>query len=95
MAGEIVKKAELIRDVAKQAGCTQDVAESVVDALVAQISGCLSKGNIVRLTGLGAFEVRERSARQARNPSTGDTMTIPARKGPVFKAAKALKDAVA
>ena len=52
------------------------------------------KGDKVSLKGFGNFEVRERAARQGRNPQTGETISIAASKVPAFKAGKALKDAV-
>ena len=54
----------------------------------------LKKGEKIQLVGFGTFEIRERSEKQARNPRTGETMTVPASKVPAFKAGKALKDAV-
>ena len=50
---------------------------------------------MIQLVGFGTFEVRNRAAKQGRNPRTGETMTVPASKVPAFKAGKALKDAVA
>ena len=54
----------------------------------------LKKGEKIQLVGFGTFEVSERSAREGRNPQTGETMKISACKAPKFKAGKALKDAV-
>ena len=63
---------------------------AVFDAMTAE----LKKGEKVQLIGFGTFEVRERAAKQGRNPKTGEAMTIAASKVPAFKAGKALKDAV-
>ena len=49
----------------------------------------------VLLVGFGTFEVRDRAAREGKNPATGETISIPATKVPAFKAGKALKDAIA
>jgi len=62
--------------------------------MVNAISGALKKGDTVSLVGFGSFLVKERAARQGRNPQTGKTITIAAAKIPSFKAGKALKDAV-
>ncbi|WEG18518.1 HU family DNA-binding protein [Alkalihalophilus pseudofirmus] len=65
-----------------------------VDAVVEAVQGFLAKGETVKLTGFGNFEVRERAARKGRNPQSGEEMEIPATKVPAFKSAKALKELV-
>lgn len=87
-------KTELIDNVAAQTNLTKKDSGKAVDAVVAAISGALSKGEKVTLVGFGSFEVRKREARQGRNPQNGKPISIPARKVPVFRAGKALKDAV-
>ena len=62
--------------------------------MVNAITDALKKGDTVSLVGFGSFLVKERAARQGRNPQTGNTITIAAAKIPSFKAGKALKDAV-
>ena len=68
--------------------------EEQVEAFVSTITASLKKGEKVQLVGFGSFEVRKRAARKGRNPQTGEEMKIAASKAPVFKAGKALKDAV-
>ena len=63
-------------------------------SLIATITETLQAGEKIAIPSLGTFEVRERAARIGRNPRTGETVEIAAKKLPVFKAAKALKDAV-
>ena len=75
-------------------GGTKVQAEQVVDVVVDSIVGTLKKGGEVSIAGLGIFSVKQRAARQARNPRTGETLQVPAMKVPKFRAAKALKDAV-
>ncbi|MGE5558289.1 MAG: HU family DNA-binding protein [Bacillota bacterium] len=87
-------KAELIDKVATKTGLTKKDSGKVIDAMVGAISTSLVKGNKVQLVGFGSFEVRKREARKGRNPQTGAEIRIPARKVPVFKAGKALKDSV-
>ena len=58
------------------------------------VTDALKAGDKIQLVGFGTFEVRERAEKQARNPRTGETMTVPASKVPTFKAGKALKDAI-
>ena len=69
-------------------------AEKAVNALFASVEEALVKDDKVQVIGFGTFEVRTRAARKGRNPQTGAAIEIPASKNPVFKAGKALKDAV-
>jgi len=89
-----VNKAELVDAVADSADISKAAASRAVDGLVAAISSALKNGDQVSLVGFGTFAVKERSARTGRNPRTGETINIAASKNPVFKAGKALKDAV-
>ncbi|KIQ91306.1 DNA-binding protein [Bacillus sp. L_1B0_8] len=89
-----MNKSELIKQVAIQSELTKPQASLAVDAVLESIQHALQTGEHVQLLSFGTFEVRERAAREGRNPQTGDALTIPARKTPAFKAAKALKEAV-
>ncbi|HLF95927.1 MAG TPA: HU family DNA-binding protein [Methylococcaceae bacterium] len=89
-----MNKAELIDAVAKSAGITKADAGRAVDGVVEAITGALKAGDAVSLVGFGTFAVKERAARQGRNPQTGASITISAGKIPSFKAGKILKDAV-
>lgn len=89
-----MNKAELIDAVADSANLSKADATRAVDAVLDSVTGALKKGEQVSLVGFGTFEVRERAARQGRNPQTGATIQIAASKAPAFKAGKALKDAV-
>jgi len=86
-------KAQLVEEVAKVT-CTKKEASEAVDALLAAIQKALKKGDAVTLTGFGTFGVSKRKARTGRNPQTGTAIKIAAKKVPVFKAGKSLKDAV-
>ena len=90
-----MNKTELIVAVAEKAGLTKKDAERAVNATIDAITESLVKGDKVQVSGLGSFEVKNREARTGRNPQTGATIQIAASKLPAFKAAKALKDAVA
>lgn len=90
----MANKAELVSDVAKKSNVTKKNAEAVVNAVFDSIKQELSNGEKVQLIGFGTFEVRERSARNGRNPQTGAQIKIPATKVPAFKPGKSLKDAV-
>jgi DNA-binding protein HU-beta len=87
-------KADLLAKVA-EAGITKKQAGEVVDCIIESIKGALAAGDKVSLIGFGTFSVKERAARQGRNPRTGEAINIPKKNVPSFKAGKALKDAVA
>lgn len=89
-----MNKTELINAVAEKAELSKKDAEAAVTAMIDAITGALVEGEKVQLVGFGAFEVKTRAERVGRNPQTKETITIPASKTPVFKAGKALKDAV-
>ncbi|MCI5796846.1 MAG: HU family DNA-binding protein [Ruminococcus sp.] len=90
-----MNKTELIAAVAEKADLSKKDADAAVSAVLGAITDALKAGDKIQLVGFGTFEVRNRAAKQGRNPRTGETMTVPASKVPAFKAGKALKDAVA
>ena len=90
-----MNKAELINAVAEKADVSKKDAEAVISATLETITAALKEGDKVQLVGFGSFEVKKRAARVGRNPKTKETIEIPASVVPVFKAGKALKDAVA
>ena len=90
-----MNKAELINAAAEKAGLSKKDTEAAVNAAIEVITAALAGGDKVQLVGFGAFEVKKREERVGRNPQTKQTIKIPATKVPVFKAGKALKDAVA
>ncbi|MBE6864289.1 MAG: HU family DNA-binding protein [Ruminococcus sp.] len=87
-------KTELIGVVAEKTEFTKKNAEIAVNAVISAITDSLSKGEKVSIVGFGTFEVRDRKAKQVKNPQTGKMMTAPASKAPAFKAGQALKNAV-
>ncbi|MDQ0300166.1 DNA-binding protein HU-beta [Salibacterium salarium] len=89
-----MNKTELINQVSEQAGLSKKDTEAAVNATLETIENSLKSGDKVQLIGFGNFEIRERAAREGRNPQTGETMNIPASKVPAFKPGKGLKDAV-
>ena len=90
-----MNKAELINAVAAATEFSKKDAEAAVTATLEAITSALKDGDKVQLVSFGSFEVKKRAARVGRNPKTNDTIEIPASVVPVFKAGKALKDAVA
>ncbi len=89
-----MNKAELINAVAEKAELSKKDSEAAINAAIDVITAALADGDKVQLVGFGAFEVKARAARIGRNPKTKESIEIPASKVPVFKAGKALKDAV-
>ncbi|MGE4275863.1 MAG: HU family DNA-binding protein [Lawsonibacter sp.] len=89
-----MNKTELIAAVAEKAELSKKDAEAAVSAAIETITAALTQDEKVQLVGFGSFEVKARAERVGRNPKTKETIQIPASKTPVFKAGKALKDAV-
>ena len=90
-----MNKAELIIAAAEKAGLTKKDTEAAITAAIAVITEKLAENEKIQLVGFGSFEVKARAERIGRNPKTKEQIKIPASKVPVFKAGKALKDAVA
>ena len=86
---------QLSADVAEKYDLSKKLAnENLSDTLVSLIVKNLKKGNRIRIAGLGILQVKKRAARMGRNPATGETISIPAKKKIAFRAAKELKEAV-
>lgn len=89
-----MNKTELINAVAKNAELSRKDADKAVNAAFDAITAALKAGEKVAVVGFGAFEIKERAARTARNPRTGEEIEIAASKAVSFKAGKALKEDV-
>lgn len=89
-----MNKAELVAAIAEQTGVSKKDAEACVNAFMGIVKDQVADGNKVQLIGFGTFEQGTRSAREGRNPQTGEAISIPAQNVPKFKAGKAFKDAV-
>ena len=89
-----MNKAELIAAVAEATSLSKKDSEAAVNAALDTIIAAMQEGEKVQLVGFGSFEVKKRAARIGRNPKTKESIEIPASVVPVFKAGKALKDAV-
>ena len=89
-----MSKGDLIEALAKKTKCSKSCAADCLNTILDEISDSLTKGKDVILTGFGTFKVVKRKARMGRNPQTGETIKILARKVPKFKAGKKLKEAV-
>ena len=89
-----MNKQELITKIAEKSNLSKKDATAALTALIDTITETLKAEGKLVVPGLGAFEVRQHTARTGHNPRTGETVEIAAKKVPAFKAAKALKDAV-
>ena len=89
-----MNKQELIERMAGKTGMAKKDCGIALDGMLSAITEALQKDDKIKLTGFGTFEVRERAAREGKNPATGETIQIPASRVPTFKAGKGLKDNV-
>ncbi|MGE5708270.1 MAG: HU family DNA-binding protein [Bacteroidota bacterium] len=89
-----MNKEELIKQISTRAKVSQKEAGECLNATLDAITAALAKGNKVTLVGFGTFQVRQRAAREGRNPRTGAVLKIPAKRAPVWTAGKNLKERV-
>jgi DNA-binding protein HU-beta len=89
-----MNKADIINKVHEELGVTKADSERAVETMITSIIDTLKSGQEVSIAGLGIFSVKQREARTARNPRTGESIDVPAMRVPKFRAAKALKEAV-
>ena len=90
-----MNKSELVASIAQSSQLTKKDAENALNGFLSAVQEALAKGEKVQLVGFGTFEVRQRKAREGRNPrNPEEVIKIPASKAPVFRAGKALKESV-
>jgi DNA-binding protein HU-beta len=89
-----MNKADLVNKVHEVLDTTKVEAERVVDCVFETITATMKDGDQVSVAGFGIFEGKMKAAGTARNPRTGETVQVPAKRVPKFRAAKGLKDAV-
>lgn len=87
-------KAELVESVAEKIDLPKKDTEVIVNTVFQSIAEALGKGDKVELRGFGSFRLRDRNAREGRNPKTGEIVTIPAKRIPFFKPGKELREMV-
>jgi len=87
-------KGDLIDILAEGTGLTKVEIGAVVDGMIATMSYTLKKGDSIDIRGFGRFKVVPRKRRKARNPKTGEEVIVPARKMPVFRCSRDLRDYV-
>ena len=87
-------KADLVEKVASEADMTKKDAEQLVEIIFDSITETLNRGEKIELRGFGSFRVRERNSRKGRNPKTGSSVDIPAKRVAYFKPGKELKELI-
>ena len=87
-------KADLVEKVANEADMTKKDAEQLVEIIFDSITETLNRGEKIELRGFGSFRVRERNSRKGRNPKTGSSVDIPAKRVAYFKPGKELKELI-
>jgi integration host factor subunit alpha len=94
MAGETVTRARLSEAVYQEVGLSRNESAELVESVIAQISGALERGEMVKISSFGSFAVRQKGQRIGRNPKTGQEVPINPRRVLVFRASHALKDQI-
>ena len=94
MAGETVTRARLSEAVYQEVGLSRNESAELVELVIAEISGALERGEIVKISSFGSFAVRHKGQRVGRNPKTGQEVPISPRRVLVFRASHALKDQI-
>ena len=84
-------KSELVEIVAREAEISKKDADVIVSSIIDSIVGALHRGEKVEIRGFGSFRIRQRNARNARNPRTGDAVKVPPKKVPYFTPGKELR----
>ena len=87
-------KDELVAKVADSTGIKKVDLQKALDVMILTIIETIKTGDKVNITGLGIFKLKDKKARIARNPKTGESISVPAKKAPKFLAAKNFKEAV-
>ena len=87
-------KAEIVEKVHAKVDCIKTEAFDMVDGFFNIMKDTLEKGEQIKITGFGNFDVKQKTDRRGRNPQTGESITITARKVLTFKASALLKDAI-
>src|SRR5438309_9069604 len=91
MAGETITRARLSEAVYQEVGLSRNESAELVESVIAEISGALARGEMVKISSFGSFAVRQKGRRVGRNPKTGQEVPISPRRVLVFRASHALK----
>ena len=91
MVGHTVTRAQLSEAVYQEVGLSRNESAELVESVIAEISGALERGEMVKISSFGSFAVRQKGQRIGRNPKTGQQVPISPRRVLVFRASHALK----
>src|ERR1700734_2303533 len=91
MAGETITRARLSEAVYQEVSLSRNESAELVESVIAEISGALERGEMVKISSFGSFAVRQKGQRVGRNPKTGQEVPISPRRVLVFRASHALK----
>jgi integration host factor subunit alpha len=94
MTGHTVTRAQLSEAVYQEVGLSRIESAELVESVIAEISGALERGEMVKISSFGSFAVRQKGQRVGRNPKTGEEVPISPRRVLVFRASHALKDQI-
>lgn len=94
MAGHTVTRAQLSEAVYQEVGLSRNESSELVESVIAEITGALERGEIVKISSFGSFAVRRKGQRVGRNPKTGQEVPISPRRVLVFRASHALKNQI-
>jgi integration host factor subunit alpha len=94
MAGQTVTRAQLTEAVYQEVGLSRNESAELVESVIAEISGALERGEMVKISSFGSFAVRRKGQRIGRNPKTGQEVPISPRRVLVFRASHALKNQI-
>ncbi|MBV9027816.1 MAG: HU family DNA-binding protein [Candidatus Eremiobacteraeota bacterium] len=89
-----MNKLDLVRSAVERLELSRRDAVAIIDGVFDDITSAVVAGEAVKIPGFGQFKVRDRAARMARNPATGEQVKVPAKRVFKFLPAKALKEAV-
>src|ERR1700752_5315425 len=94
MAGETITRARLSQALYQEVGLSRNESADLVESVIAEISGALERGEMVKISSFGSFAVRQKGQRVGRNPKTGQEVPISPRRVLVFRASHALKNQI-
>ena len=94
MAGKTLTRAQLTEAVYQEVGLSRNESADLVEAVLGEISGALTRGDMVKISSFGSFFVRQKGQRIGRNPKTGEEVPILPRRVLVFRPSHVLKNRI-
>lgn len=94
MGGKTLTRADLAEAVVRKVGLPRNESQDLVELVLNEISGSLSRGESVKLSSFGSFGIRQKGERVGRNPKTGEEVPITPRRVLVFRPSNIMKDRI-